>query len=1377
MTGGGPTKVSQPQRKIQLFPSAPGVKISSRPAAPPPKHPPPSEHASSKTLMDFSLPTIDIGTLEDSIFGHVAAFSAAAAAAADAGDLETNVGTVDGSRARSEVSENSSMQSKGPHRPPSERETIDVVRRFFSCPSAISNNVDDYNEIAPTSSAAETLVDVGSSNSWVAAGQRYASPRSSVLSAETMESTAAASGALSAYPHQRQHEQPHQQPPQPQPQNSFIGVIPTRSSSLAWSDAEVEGLGVRNGNGGIGHVLNTDAPSPPPRATPSLERRYPQQRPVYPPKRWESVDRLSSPTSPSAVPQKRFSSSALPTSSSTSTITTSSSNQPRFSPAPSVIQTLNPALPNLLSRILHEFVTTERTYATELSRLIEIYLLPMRGALEERGHDSKWSQSVVAGLFSNVEEIEEAHRCLVLPALEAAVSGEVWWDGEEAETEEDQPRSSWELALSRWDAAADVDLSLTSPVATGVPDGADEVEEGNRRAGRARGRSANRRSGLSWTSGGRGRRTGSAGSSVASSATFANSSVAQQASSAVGSATVDPRASIGSSLMRFGWSIGAGARSRSRNRRSGGVVGSVVNSPGTGVVGMGSLGVGMMSNAGTAVLGEADIGRSVAALATFFIRLCGCGVVGRYEHYIARLQGAQALAVELLAMEPGSLVEEDGDERLAAFKEAARVMKRAAEDPRHAQIGVFGYLVLPLQRLTRYSIMLDRLLDSIPTDGGDLVEPITRELVAEAAIAVRRAVESCNEATRRQEATRKVHHNQPPSHKRKVASPAVSQLSISTATTCASPTASHPAFIPSSLQKPQSFVASPTPMSPRASVATEHSYQSVSATSQHHRSWFGRFSHTNSSATTAPTSPTAVSSPHYHQQQPLYLPTAPVRCEGGLALVADGRAGAAQEARHSWGAWATGESRAAAGMAGSEGIPAVTVQSFRDGSLVVRRILAEGCSGPGVSCVDAEEAQVIAERVVAGGGTRMQSSAGVDMKGRSKSYRGGEKDKAGAGAGPSSPVVVIEGLAYTVAGCGGSVVMRVVKGGATLVAGLFERCSAAEAAEPELSKGGGKNRRIRVVGEMLSGSGGSLMSCGPEFGGGISRRAGPLRKGDLRELVLEGDQESIVGWWKVLNDKLKPRTSPRPVEKDHQVLKAEMYFEDHPPASDDAAFMTESLERMLVSGVIEPVAEGEAAPEAYAYAATDSKGTKGLYFNFTSLRGLIPESVHPIPILPVSVSTTSSTPLRSDLSLATYDAAWPFPLSLSDRPKTAFATRLPAGSRLDGRYRFVMAPMDMPGTGAAVQSLLEEALVEGLLTEEGGLVAVRLNEIHVHGDATNPEDHMRVLAEVFKRVKVSGMRFAADRCRFGIDPRTGEVAEGLSFPQKKALEAFKGMIG
>ncbi|KNC98846.1 uncharacterized protein SPPG_05819 [Spizellomyces punctatus DAOM BR117] len=82
----------------------------------------------------------------------------------------------------------------------------------------------------------------------------------------------------------------------------------------------------------------------------------------------------------------------------------------------------------------------------------------------------------------------------------------------------------------------------------------------------------------------------------------------------------------------------------------------------------------------------------------------------------------------------------------ARAKQFREFMQEAKKDPRHTQNSLQSFLILPVQRLPRYKLLVDELLECTPTEHPDYAE------LKRAREEIRRRVEECNEKKREWEA-------------------------------------------------------------------------------------------------------------------------------------------------------------------------------------------------------------------------------------------------------------------------------------------------------------------------------------------------------------------------------------------------------------------------------------------------------------------------------------------------------------------------------------------------------------------------------------------------------------------------------------------------
>ncbi|KAJ3214442.1 hypothetical protein HDU67_001682, partial [Dinochytrium kinnereticum] len=85
--------------------------------------------------------------------------------------------------------------------------------------------------------------------------------------------------------------------------------------------------------------------------------------------------------------------------------------------------------------------------------------------------------------------------------------------------------------------------------------------------------------------------------------------------------------------------------------------------------------------------------------------------------------------------------------RKAVARRLKNFMKQAKSNPAHGQISLQAYLILPVQRLPRYRLLVDQLLESTPLKHAD------RRDMELAAVAVRDRVAECNDKKREMEET------------------------------------------------------------------------------------------------------------------------------------------------------------------------------------------------------------------------------------------------------------------------------------------------------------------------------------------------------------------------------------------------------------------------------------------------------------------------------------------------------------------------------------------------------------------------------------------------------------------------------------------------
>lgn len=84
-------------------------------------------------------------------------------------------------------------------------------------------------------------------------------------------------------------------------------------------------------------------------------------------------------------------------------------------------------------------------------------------------------------------------------------------------------------------------------------------------------------------------------------------------------------------------------------------------------------------------------------------------------------------------------------------KRVRSYLKRCRMNPRHSQLNLEGYLLLPVQRIPRYKLLLEELLRSTPPSGHYVEDPLEKALAEISSLA-----NNMNEGKRESESRRKL---------------------------------------------------------------------------------------------------------------------------------------------------------------------------------------------------------------------------------------------------------------------------------------------------------------------------------------------------------------------------------------------------------------------------------------------------------------------------------------------------------------------------------------------------------------------------------------------------------------------------------------------
>lgn len=179
------------------------------------------------------------------------------------------------------------------------------------------------------------------------------------------------------------------------------------------------------------------------------------------------------------------------------------------------------------------------------------------------------------------------------------------------------------------------------------------------------------------------------------------------------------------------------------------------------------------------------------------------------------------------------------------------------------------------------------------------------------------------------------------------------------------------------------------------------------------------------------------------------------------------------------------------------------------------------------------------------------------------------------------------------------------------------------------------------------------------------------------------------------------------------------------------AVINQEVEKMLKEDVIEPSNSGWSSPVVLV---RKKDGTYRFCVDFRKLNTASDKDAYPLPYI-----TATLDKLRGARYLSTLDLRSGYcqvPLAPSSRPATAFT--VPGR----GLLQFTVMPFGLHSTPATFQILLDDVLGPELEPN----VLVYLDDIVVASRTL--EEHLKHLAEVFRRLRAARLRLNPDKCHF-----------------------------
>jgi hypothetical protein len=181
--------------------------------------------------------------------------------------------------------------------------------------------------------------------------------------------------------------------------------------------------------------------------------------------------------------------------------------------------------------------------------------------------------------------------------------------------------------------------------------------------------------------------------------------------------------------------------------------------------------------------------------------------------------------------------------------------------------------------------------------------------------------------------------------------------------------------------------------------------------------------------------------------------------------------------------------------------------------------------------------------------------------------------------------------------------------------------------------------------------------------------------------------------------------------------------------------------------------------------------------DYRKLNSVTKKDAYPIPRIDDMLNKLGGSEWFTTLDLAS--GYWQVEMDPDSQNKTAFTTEF-------GIYEFTIMPFGLTNAPATFQRLMNEVL-KGL-TNNG--VMVYLDDINIHTKTF--EEHLEKLEEVFKRIKVAGLKIKPSKCQFakpelaflghvinreGILPDPEKIEKVKNFPRPKTVTNIRSFLG
>src|SRR5918911_827290 len=224
----------------------------------------------------------------------------------------------------------------------------------------------------------------------------------------------------------------------------------------------------------------------------------------------------------------------------------------------------------------------------------------------------------------------------------------------------------------------------------------------------------------------------------------------------------------------------------------------------------------------------------------------------------------------------------------------------------------------------------------------------------------------------------------------------------------------------------------------------------------------------------------------------------------------------------------------------------------------------------------------------------------------------------------------------------------------------------------------------------------------------------------------------------------------------------------------DKELIQEEIKKMQEKGVIEKSTSSWASPIVIV---PKKNGERRFCIDLRRVNAITKRDEHPLPRIDDMLDTFDGSKYFSSLDMAS--GYWQIEIDERDKEKMAFITH-------EGLYQWKVMPFGLTNAPATFQRMMQEVLEELFYKNAPAYI----DDINVHLETF--EQHIKILEEVFERIRKAGLKLRIDKCKFcfneieflgyiigedGIKTDEKKVEKVKNFPKPTTITELKGFLG